>query len=180
MLLRWFLSALFPLILLLNSCNTGNDNTPDVSKINISLKTYRFDKDLYDIDTNNVVDGLKKLYTKYPDFLNYYLDTVREFNIRGNYNDTVQGIREYLRLFLTFKDYVALQDTIEKYYPDTKDIDEKLTDGFRFLKYYFPDAAIPRIMYMNMGLSRWPSFPVKTRHCQWAWFLTPAAAWGVS
>jgi hypothetical protein len=160
MLLRWFLSALFPLFILLNSCNTEGNNTPDVSKINISLKTYRFDKDLYAIDTNNVADGLKKLYTKYPDFLNYYLDTVREFNIRGNYNDTVQGIREYLRLFLTFKDYVALQDTIEKYYPDTKDINEKLTDGFRYLKYYFPNVAIPRIMYMNMGLSRWPSFPV--------------------
>lgn len=146
--------------LMLCRCSNGPENTPDVSAIKITIKTNRFDKDLFAIDTNHIADGLKKLHEKYPDFLDYYLDTVREFNIRGNYNDTVQGIRDYLHLFLTYKDYVQLQDTINKYYSQTADIDKKLTEGFRFLKYYFPDAAIPRIIYMNMGLSRWPSFPV--------------------
>lgn len=149
-----------PLLSIICSCNSGNKTIPDISNIHVSLETYRFDKDLFDIDTNNVAEGLKKLQVKYPDFLNYYLDTVREFNIHGNFNDTVQGIREYLRLFLTFKDYTELQDTIEKHYPHTKEIDEQLTDGFRYLKYYFPEVRIPRIIYMNMGLSRWPSFPV--------------------
>jgi hypothetical protein len=147
------------LVVFISSCG-NRDNIPDVSKINVSLKTYRFDKDLYAIDTNHIADGLKKLQVKYPDFLNYYLDTLREFNIHGNFNDTVTGIKEYLKLVLTFKDYVNLQDTIKKYYPDNKEIDKELTNGFRFLKYYFPDATVPRIMYLNLGLSMWSAFPV--------------------
>ena len=142
-------------------CSCGNSNNiPDVSKINVSLQTYRFDKDLYAIDTNHIADGLKRLQIKYPDFLNYYLDTLREFNIHCNFNDTVTGIKEYLKLVLTFKDYVNLQDTIIKYYPGNKDVDKELTDGFRFVKYYFPDASVPRIMYLNLGLSKWAAFPV--------------------
>ena len=141
------------------SCK-DSDDTPDVSKIKIALQTYRFDKDLYAIDTNHIADGLKKLLVKYPDFLNYYLDTIREYNIHGNFNDTVKGIREDVKLDLTFKDFVNLQDTINKYYPTNKDIDEELTRGFTYLKYYFPEAPVPRIIYLNMGLSKWPSFPV--------------------
>jgi hypothetical protein len=139
------------------SCN-NSDKTPDVSGIKINLRTARFDKDLYAIDTSHVAEGLQQLLAKYPDFLNYYLDTVMAYNIRGNYNDTVRGIREGLRADLTEKGHIALEDTILKYYPNNKDIDEKLTDAFRFLKYYFPAYPVPKIIYLNMGLSNWPAF----------------------
>jgi hypothetical protein len=143
-------------------CNNANENVPNVSNINISLQTWRFDKDLYSIDTNHIAEGLKKLQVKYPDFLNYYLDTIREYGIHGNYNDTVKGIRQDLKIDLTFKDFKELEDTIFKDYPDSKETDATLTTAFRFMKYYFPDYAIPRIIYLNMGLSKWPTFPVDT------------------
>src|SRR5438309_2120171 len=54
--------ALF-LLLLMNSCG-HNENIPDISNINVSLKTYRIDKELYTIDTNHISDGLKKLQAK--------------------------------------------------------------------------------------------------------------------
>lgn len=141
-------------------CKNSNENIPDVSNIKVSLQTSRFDQDLYAIDTNHVAEGLKKLYTKYPDFLNYYLDTIMAYGIHGNYSDTTQGVREGLRVFLTYKDFTGLQDTINKYYPDSKETDKALTDGFRFMKYYFPNFQEPRIFYVNMGLSNWASFPV--------------------
>jgi hypothetical protein len=144
----------------INSCRPHSEQVPDVSNIKITLQTYRFDKDLYAIDTNHIADGLKQLKTKYPDFLDYYLDTLHEYGIHGNYNDTVKGIREDVRQDLTYKDFVNLEDTIKKCYPDNKDLDEELTGGFRFLKYYFPSAIPPRVIYLNMGLSKWPSFPV--------------------
>jgi hypothetical protein len=145
---------------LLTSCNNSGEKIPDVSNIKVSLQTWRFDKDLYSIDTNHIADGLKKLLTEYPDFLNYYLDTIREYGIYGNYNDTVKGIREDLRTDLTFKDFRGLEDTIFKYYPDSKETDATLTDGFKYMKYYMPDYAVPRIIYLNMGLSKWPTFPI--------------------
>lgn len=152
-----FLSCVFAG--LLQGCGNNND-TPDISNIKLTLQTSRFDKDLYAIDTNHIADGLKQLKIKYPDFLDYYLDTLHEYGIHGNYNDTVTGIRRDVHLDLTFKDFVNLEDTIIKYYPDKSKTDEELTTGFRYVKHYFPDATIPRIIYLNMGLSNWATFPV--------------------
>jgi hypothetical protein len=141
-------------------CGGNTENIPDTSAINIELKTSRFDKDLYAIDTNKIGEGLQQLNAKYPDFLNYFLDTIMAYGIRGNYDDTVTGIREGLRPFLVYKDFKELQNEIERIYPDTKKTDEQLLKGFKLFKYYFPDISVPEIIYLNMGLSNWPSFPV--------------------
>lgn len=153
----WGLAA----IVITTGCGSQN-SAPDVSKINVDLKTYRFDVDLYSIDTNHIADGLKKLEAKYPDFLDYYLDTIREYNIRRNFTDTVGGIREGLKTDLTFRDFVHLEDTIKLTYPDTKATDAALLSGFRYMKYYYPSYTVPRIYYLNMGLSMWPTFPRDT------------------
>ncbi len=157
---------IFPVLLFVTSCGNSNESIPDVSNIKVSLETRQFDKDLYAIDTNHIGAGLQQLLAKYPDFLNYFLDTVMAYGIRGNYSDTVGGIREGLKPFLTYKDYVALEDTIKAHYPDTKAVDAELTDGFRFIKYYLPDYTVPKVMYLNMGLSNWSSFALdKTMAC---------------
>ena len=162
--LRTFSSGLILISLFcFSGCGNSGEQIPDVSNITINLQTYRFDKDLYAIDTNHIGLGLQKLNEKYPDFLNYYLDTVRQYGIHSNFSDTAKGGIDSLRIDLTFKDFVGLQDTIIKYYPDNKDIDKDLTDGFRFMKYYIPDCSIPRIFYLNMGLSKWSSFPVDNK-----------------
>ena len=158
--MRYLLITILSLSFFVTGCNNSGENTPDVSKIKVSLDIRRFDQDLYAIDTNHIGEGLQKLLTKYPDFLNYFLDTTMAYGIYGNYNDTCKGIREGLKPFLTFKDFVGLEDSIKKYYPDTKETDAELTDGFRFMKYYLPDYQMPRIIYVNMGLSKWPSFPL--------------------
>ena len=145
--------------LFLNSCGDA-EHVPDVSGVAVSLNISHFDKDLYAIDTNHIGAGLQQLSAKYPDFLNYFLDTVMAYGIHGNFNDTVTGIREGLKPFLTYKDFVGLEDTIKKDYPDTRETDEALTNGFKFMKYYFPVYHVPRIIYLNMGLSNWPSFPL--------------------
>jgi hypothetical protein len=140
-------------------CNNPTEKATDVSNINVQLKTYRFDKDFFSMDTAHISEGLKKLDAKYPDFLNYYLDTFMTFGIKKNYSDTGLPIRR-LDTFLTYKDFAGLEDTIKKYYPDSKETDEALTKGFRYIKYYLPDATVPRIIYINSGLSNWPAFPL--------------------
>lgn len=147
---------------LLAGCNGTTEKTPDVSAQKISLNTYRFDKDLYAIDTNHVSDGLKNLAAKYPDFLNFYLDTILGYGIHGNFVDTAGPIREGLRVFLTYKDYVGLEDTIKTHYPDTKEIEKQLTDGFKYLKHYYPNQTIPKVMFVNLGLNRLPAFTIDT------------------
>jgi len=150
------------LIFLISLCSCGNtsQNIPEVSGIKISLQAYRFDKDLYAIDTNHIGDGLKQLSAKYPDFLNFFLDTMMGYAINSNYNDTCRGIREGLKVFLTYKDFVGLEDTINKHYPDTKDIEHELVNGFQFMKYYYSAYNAPKVLFVTLGLRNLPAFTI--------------------
>ena len=153
------------LLVTLTCCTSNADKTPDVSNIKIYLQTYRFDKDFSSIDTNNIGQGLQKLHEKYPDFLDKYLDTFFNFNLHGRYTDTTIAVRDSidsLRPWLAYKDFVNLENTIKESYPDSKETDEQLSQGFKYLKYYFPNHFIPKILYINtyLSVSRWPIFPL--------------------
>lgn len=141
----------------LSSCGNQEKN-PDVSNIMISLQTQRLDRDIIAVDTNNIGQGLHALKAKYPDFLDFYLDTLMGFGIKGNYADSAQPIALGLRTFLTHKDYRGLFDTVAKHFPDTKAVDAQLTEGFTFMKYYYPTYNIPRIIYLISGLNNWGAF----------------------
>ena len=138
-------------------CQNG-ERIPDVSNINVTLHTQRMDKDLAGLDTSHIGKGLTLLNKKYPDFLNFYLDTLMGFRIYSNYNDSAIGIREGLRVFLTNKDYRGVFDTVAKHYPDTKKIDDELTSGFKYMKYYFPQSTTPNVVYLVTGLNNWGAF----------------------
>lgn len=143
--------------MLLFSCSS-REKVPDVSGIKVDLQTQRFDRDLVAIDTNNLTTGLAKLHEKYPQFLNFYLDTLMGFDIKGNYADTSMGIKQGLHAFLTQKDYRGVFDTVEKHYPNTDGINQSLTKGFQFMKYYFPNYQVPRVIYIVTGLNNWGAF----------------------
>src|SRR4051812_11880915 len=96
--LRHYFPFIFLFLLGFGSCKNHND-APDVSDVKISLNTRRLDMDLAALDTNNLAQGLQTLKGKYPDFLDFYLDTVMGFSIEGRYADTVQGVRSGLRTF---------------------------------------------------------------------------------
>lgn len=143
---------------MLASCGSGGEKAPDVSGVKIELNTRRLDKDLYSIDTNNIGTGLQSLSGKYPDFLNFYLDTLLGFGINRNYNDTNSAIRFGLKSFLTHKDYRGLYDTVIKHFPDTKEIDGKLKSGFQYVTHYYPEYKTPNIIYLVSGLNNWGAF----------------------
>ena len=79
--MRYLLAAILPIGLFMGSCNNPTEAIPDVSKVQVSLDTRRFDKDLYALDTNRIGEGLQKISAKYPDFLNYFLDTIMAYGI---------------------------------------------------------------------------------------------------
>lgn len=148
------------LLLMLSACNSSSKNRPDVSGIKINYTSYRFDKDLYALDTAHLAAGLQSLKSKYPTFLDYFLDTLMAYGINGNYSDTTAGVSQGLLPFLTFPDFKQLEDSIQAHYPTTTDIDKQLEDGFVLLKYYLPKVPTPKIYYLNLGLSKWSAFPI--------------------
>lgn len=148
--------------MLLFGCNGNGNNRPDTSTIKIDLETHRFDVDLYAIDTNHIGADLQKLSVKYPDFLNFFLDTFMGFGIHGHYSDTIAAIDSGLRIYLTYKDFVQLEDTIKAHFPDTKAIEVRLKSGFQNMKYYFPHYHIPKIYYVNTELNKPLAFTIDT------------------
>ena len=135
---RLFIGLVILLPFLLGSCG-GGEKIPDVSNIQVEIQSRRLDRDLAALDTNKLVEGLRTLKGKYPDFLDFYLDTLMGFGVKGNYADTSQAIQLGLRGFLTQKDYKGVFDTVAKHFPDTKKEEAALVKGFQFMKYYYPD-----------------------------------------
>ena len=132
-----------------------SEKTPDVSDIDVKLESRRLDKDLYALDTNHLGNGLATLGNKYPEFLNFYLDTLMGFGINRNYNDSNPGIQKGLKTFLTHKDYRGVFDSVLARYPDENKINTTLEKGFRYQKHYFPSYKEPRIIYLVTGLNNY-------------------------
>jgi hypothetical protein len=162
--LLYFIILLLPATFCLNSCGDKGEGAPDVSNIKVQVVTQRFDLDIYGLDSNHLADGLTKLHSKYPDFLDFFLDTVMGFGIQGNgvYNDTSKGIREAVHEYITHKDYVGLEDTIKKNFPDTRETDEHVAMAFRYMKHYFPSIPVPKIIYINHLLQNISALSVDT------------------
>ena len=152
-----FVIAAFFGALALSGCN-GGEKAPDVSAIKVTLDTRRFDKDLAAVDTNHIAAGLQQLKTKYPDFLDFYLDTLMGLGIHGNYNDTADAIHTGLKIYLSFKDYKGLLDTIARHYPDVNTANEQLAKGFQYLQNYYPKYVVPKIIYSVYWLNKLPVF----------------------
>lgn len=146
---------LIVLCISLFSCKESNESQPDVSSVTVQLNTRRLDKELKALDTNQLAEGLVRLQKQYPDFLNFYLDTLMGFNINGNYTPDNKGINEGLRSFLTFKDYSDLFDTVSIHYPSTEDVEKELIKGFQYLQHYYPAYKVPKVVYFVSGLSNW-------------------------
>ncbi|MBS1774301.1 MAG: hypothetical protein JST82_15700 [Bacteroidetes bacterium] len=137
----------------------GNEvKAPDVSDVKAEVTSRALYLDIAKIDTNAIGAGLQQLKTQYPDFLDFYLDTLIGLDIRGNYNDTVAGIRLGMKSFLTNKDYRGLLDTVAKHYPDTKKVDEQLEKGFQYMKHYFPSFKEPKVIYVVSWLGNIGAF----------------------
>lgn len=137
------------------ACNSSEEKVPDVSAIKVVVKTNRLDQDMLKLDTNNLAAGLVELNKKYPEFLNFYLDTIKGLGINHNYDNANPAVNEGLRSFFSIADYRNLFDTINAHYPNTEKIDADLTKGFQYLKHYYPAYKIPPVVYFNSFLANW-------------------------
>lgn len=142
------------------ACN--DQARPDVDHIAVDIDARRFDRDMAATDTNNLAAELAELREKYPDFLDFYLDTLMGFGVQGQYSDSTLGIRLGLKPFLTHQDIRGLFDTVEKHFPDTKLIEQDLAEGFRYMKHYYPDYTLPKVVYFISGLNQWSVMTLDT------------------
>lgn len=131
--------VLFSSILFL-SC-TNQEPGPDVSNIKVDLILRRFDSEFFSLDTNNVKTELYRLQKAYPDFLPLYINHVLGL---GPLQDSNQLAFTGTKKFLTLNK--RIYDTAKTVPGSLDDFKKQMTEGFRYLKYDYPQYKIPEII----------------------------------
>ncbi len=130
-------------VLFFASCN--NDNTPNVANIKIAIKTQRFEEDLFKADTSNLIAKLNKLQANYPSFGENFFAII--LNIDPTWSEDT--VATYLQGFLTA--YKPVYDSGKKVFSTFSLYENKIIEGLKFIKYYFPSYKLPTNLITYIG-----------------------------
>jgi gliding motility-associated lipoprotein GldB len=147
------------LLLVVFSACSSRKKAPDVSHIPVTVSIARFDEDLVKTDTNQVAPALQQLYNRYPLFLPAYVKHIMEF---GAFTDSSRHIPQQMRLLLTNKDFRYLQQAVQTKFPDLHWLEQDLAQGFRYMKYYFPQFKVPQVVTFISAIGNYGAITVDT------------------
>jgi hypothetical protein len=138
---RFFI--LISCLILLIACKSRRG--PDVSGINVSLTTERFEKDFFALDTSNLSASLDGLYRKYPRFFGDFSHILGLPPQRDSSEKAMALIRQFIH------DYRPVYDSVSKKFPDLKEQEEEIVKGLKYVKYYFPEYTLPAKLISFVG-----------------------------
>lgn len=130
-------------ILVFFSCS--QDSKPDVSEIELSINIERFDRDLYNGKDKDITLTDSLLHKKYKSF---YEDFI--FKMVGNESFTR---KEVLTGIFRDKAYIDLNHEVDSVFPNLNEVEAELTQTFKYIKYYYPRAQIPRFIGFLSGFA---------------------------
>jgi gliding motility-associated lipoprotein GldB len=125
------------------SCKSGKK--PDVSEIKVNIKIERFDKDLYAGKGKDLTHTDSLLHQKYGAF---YEDFI--FKMVGNEHFTRL---EVLKGLYDDSAYTVLNHEVDSVFPTLKKTEADLSQTFKYIKYHYPKAQIPRFIGFLSGFS---------------------------
>lgn len=124
-------------LLLLLSCS-GKKDKPDVSHIKVDVKTERFENSFFAIDTANIAVGLAQARNAYPHFFPTFMQDILQLN------PVDPAALPILKRILS--DYKSLYDTLALKYKDIEWLRHDISEGFRYVKYYYPQYRVPNLI----------------------------------
>ncbi len=134
---------LFFLCLITFSCT--QDKKPTISNINLEVKIQRFDQDLYLAKNKPIAQTAQSLNQKYGVFYDDF-----SHKIVGNANlsntDVIAGLYKSTA-------YEALMKEVDSVYPNLSAIEQDLNTTFKYIKYYYPKAKVPRFISFISGFA---------------------------
>lgn len=118
---------------------------PNVNNITVNIKIERFEQDLYQGKNKNVTETDSLLRKKYGVFYDDFM-----FRMVGNPN-----LKTTDMLATLYKDqaYTDLNHEVDSVYPNLKAVETDLTQTFKYIKYYYPKAKIPRFISFLSGFA---------------------------
>ena len=142
---RILTAALIGFVFAFSAC--GHRGEPDVSAVNVGdIHIERFDTAFFALDSNNIVPGLYALNQRYPWFTGDFVGNILG---AGPLSDTSRTAFAITRQFLT--SYLPLRDSLELKYRDLHWLEKELKQGFRYVKYYFPQYHLPAKVVAFIG-----------------------------
>ncbi len=141
---RILLSCLVGVTLL--ACGHGK-KSPDLSAVAVNdVHIERFDTAFFALDSNNVLQGLKRLNQEFPWFTNDFVGGILG---AGPLSDTNHVAPLACRQFLV--SYRQVEDSVLGKYQHLEGLEKELTQGFRYVKYYFPRYPLPQKVVTYIG-----------------------------
>ena len=128
------------------SCKTGHYDV-NISNIKVDIKINRLEKDMFEINPEDIPATIPVLKQNYAGFLQSFGYVINAGDIDNNLFD------ENFALFCTDRLNNEVYDSVIKIYPDLNSLEEKLSKAFRYYKYYFPDKTIPNIYTCISGFN---------------------------
>lgn len=129
-------------LLLFVECQRKDSKHPNVDSITIESEVYRFEKDLFAIDTNNMANGLAALDKKYPRFYPVFIAQILEASA------TPKDYASYaplMREFITIPSMIGLYDTVQDVFGNFKPYEKEINKMLVYYKYYFPKEPTPKV-----------------------------------
>lgn len=108
----------------------------DLPDINVEVK--RYGRALFELDTDDLSQGLKSIKPEFPYFLDADLDD----------ENNIQQIRD----FVTDTSLIRIYKKSVEVYPNNNFLNEELSSAFSYFKYYFPDEKLPEVYTYISGL----------------------------
>lgn len=127
-------------LLMVVSCHWSSSRLEvDTSAVPLDeITIHRYDQALFAVPQENLVEGLEQIKPSFPFFLDTDLRDTSKLN----------NLKEYLTNARTVEFYTASQQR----FSDLSKLEGDLTEAFRHLLYYYPDAGIPRVYtYISGG-----------------------------
>lgn len=125
--------------LLVFACN-NETAVPNVSDIKVDVKLERFEKSFFSIDSNNVPAGLMNVRSRFPDFYPDFMQNI--LGVSGSDNDTIT--LSVTKKFLS--SYSSFAAELEKKFSNTTSLEQEIRQGFQYVKHYFPDYKMTKII----------------------------------
>jgi hypothetical protein len=131
---------------LLESCTSGHYDV-DISGIKTDVKIKRLEKDLFEIDPNDLPDSIMSIKKKYGKFLQLFSYVINT----GDVNDS--SFSDFLVRFCTDRLNNEVYNSTILIYPELTDIENKLGTAFRYYLYYFPGKSVPGVYTCISGFN---------------------------
>jgi len=139
---HWQIYLIFLFAITFISCKQSN--RPDVSSIQVNIKIERFDKELFAGKNKNIIDIDKQLDSKYGLFYDDFIHRILD----SKYSNT-----ESLANLYKDQAYTDLSKEVDSVFPNLKVQEEGLNETFKYIKYYYPKAKIPKFISFASGFA---------------------------